>query len=54
MLGETPLFQVFQRRLSTTLVPASDGQHFLINALGGAKGAPLALVTGWQQSLRER
>jgi len=54
VIGETPLFQVFQRYGVNTLAVASDGQHFLINALGGAESAPLALVTGWQQSLRER
>jgi hypothetical protein len=53
-LGETPLFQVFQRAQVATFSASNDGQHFLINALGGAEGAPLALVTNWQKTLQTR
>ena len=46
-----PLFQAFQRILSQTMDVSSDGKHFVVNALGGDEGEPLAIVTNWLQTL---
>ncbi|HEU4928933.1 MAG TPA: hypothetical protein VFU38_03820, partial [Candidatus Krumholzibacteria bacterium] len=49
--GETPLFQAFQRIIVQTMDVTGDGQHFLINRLGGDEGEALAVVTNWLQTL---
>jgi Tol biopolymer transport system component len=49
--GEKPLFQVFQRIITQTIDVTADGEHFVINTLGGDEVEPLAVVTNWVQSL---
>lgn len=50
-LGETALFQAFQRILVATFDATADGEHFVINTLGGEEGESLAVVTHWLASL---
>jgi Tol biopolymer transport system component len=51
VIGEMPLFQVFQRIITQTIEPTADGQYFVINTLGADEAEPLAIVTHWLQSL---
>jgi Tol biopolymer transport system component/tRNA A-37 threonylcarbamoyl transferase component Bud32 len=50
-VGEKALFQAFQRILAQTICVTGDGEHFVINTLGGDEGEPLAVVTNWLQTL---
>jgi Tol biopolymer transport system component len=47
-----PLFQAFQRIYYQTFDASRDGEHFLVNVLGGEEGDPLAIVTHWTAGLR--
>ena len=49
--GEKALFQAFQRIIVQTMDVTADGEHFVINTLGGDEGEPLAVVTNWMQTL---
>jgi len=52
--GEKSLFQVFQRPFIASICVTPDGQYFILNQLGGSSVTPLALVTNWTATLRQR
>jgi len=52
--GEKDLFQVFQRINISTMDVSPDGQYFVINQLGGSSIEPLAIVTHWTSTLKDR
>ncbi len=51
VVSERPLFQAFQRIINQTLGVTPDGEHFVVNALGGDEGEPLAVVTNWTAAI---
>jgi eukaryotic-like serine/threonine-protein kinase len=51
VVSEKPLFLAFQRIITQTLGVTPDGEHFVVDALGGDEGEPLAVVTHWTQAL---